>query len=76
MHALWLAWRHGGHDPYCLYNSLGPDYRPVGGGDPRPPPHPWRLKMVLYAFAMEAQKELVDQVTVMAGGTVKRRLTG
>jgi hypothetical protein len=28
---LYLAWRHGGADPYRLYNALDGEYRPLAG---------------------------------------------
>jgi hypothetical protein len=57
MRLLYLAWRHGGHDPYRLYNALDENYVPMDGGEPRPPRHPDRLRAVIYGFAETASIE-------------------
>lgn len=58
MALLFLAWKHGGENPYQLFNGLGPDFRswadPEGG--PRLPPHPSRVRNVIYAFAAFANE--------------------
>ena len=62
MRLLYLAWLHGGHDPYRLFNRLDDDYRPLeasADGD-RPqhrPPEPKRVAHVLYGFALLASQE-------------------
>lgn len=72
---LYLAWLHGGHCPYRLYHSLDEQYRPLEGGKRRPPAHPWRFKVLLYGFAQQAQKEEMEKVQVMSGGSVTRRMS-
>lgn len=54
---LYLAWRHGGHDPYRLFHMLDADYSPVGGGPARPPLYPSRLRNVIFGFARLADEE-------------------
>jgi hypothetical protein len=72
---LYLAWKHGGHDPYRLYNGLDDDYRPIEDSEKpvMPPPDPRKLRNVIYGFATFAHQETVEHVTVAAGGTVERR---
>lgn len=50
---LYHAWKAAGHCPYCLYNGLGPDYRPLNDPDaqPHPPPFVSRFRNVIYGFA-------------------------
>jgi hypothetical protein len=64
MRLLYLAWRHGGHDPYRLYNMLDEDYRPLGKPDAEPlPPHaPRRLRNVVYAFALVTHQEEAERM--------------
>lgn len=70
---LYLAWRYGGDDPYCVYNGLDKEYRPLVGGEPSPPPRPWRVKCFLYACAQQALKDTTEQLQIMAGGSVTRQ---
>jgi hypothetical protein len=63
-----LAWRYGREDPYRLYNMLDANYKPWGGGNPRPPLHPTRLRAFLYACAEVAAEEEAK----LAGGRVSR----
>jgi hypothetical protein len=37
-----------------------------------PPAFPYRIKCFLYGCAQEAQKQVVDEVAVMSGGSVRR----
>lgn len=53
---MYQAWRHGGHDPYRLFNMLDENYCPPGGGPPQPPPFPSRVRAVIYAFAEYADE--------------------
>jgi hypothetical protein len=64
---LYLAWKHGGHDPYRMFHNLDDNYYPMrGGGERMPPPYPARLRAVIYGFAMVAEEDAVK----MAGGRV------
>src|SRR5204863_7664373 len=54
---LYTAWRYGGHDPYRLYNSLSDTYVPFGGGPPKLPPYPSRVRAVILGFAQVAAEE-------------------
>lgn len=58
MALLYLAWKHGGHDPYRLYNMLDETYRPVDDptAEPHPPLLPSRVQNVVYAFAATANE--------------------
>lgn len=69
MRLLYLAWKHGGHDPYRLFNELDEDFRPLERPDrePMPPPFPDRLRRVVYAFASIAEFE-AQQATMLAAG--------
>lgn len=69
MRLLYLAWKHGGHDPYRLFNGLDESYRPLERPqeEPLPPPHPERLRNVIYAFAMFADKEAAELALVGMG---------
>jgi hypothetical protein len=73
MRLLYLAWLHGGHDPYRLFNRLGDDYRPLeasADGD-RPqfrPPNPKRLSHVVYGFATVAFQEAEARAVRAMGG--------
>lgn len=69
MRLLYLAWKHGGHDPYRLFNELRDDYRPLRRPEmePLPPPFPERLRRVLYAFAVVAEVDS-QQATMIAAG--------
>jgi hypothetical protein len=74
MRLLYLAWLHGGHDPYRLFNMLDEGYRPLEPteGDPpqHRPPDPRRLSQVVYGFAMLAfQEGEARTVRAMGGGT-------
>lgn len=75
MRMLYLAWRYGGLDPYCLYNGLTKDYRPLEApdGDRFPPPEPRRVRNVLYAFGLAAGREAYElaalaSAAAMGGG--------
>ena len=75
MRLLYLAWLHGGQDPYRLFNRLDEDYRPLeaSAGDERPqhrPPDPKRLSHVVYGFGMVAHQEAAAQALRAAGGAV------
>lgn len=74
MRLLYLAWKHAGSCPYRLFNLLRDDYRPLEdpSREPLPPPHPERLRNVLYAFAACAEREEVERVGVVAGAGVMR----
>jgi hypothetical protein len=69
MRLLYLAWKHGGLDPYRLFNCLRDDYRPLERPDqePLPPVFPTRLRSVIYAFAAIAEIEM-QQATMMSAG--------
>jgi len=54
---LYLAWKHGGHDPYRLFHGLRDDYSPWEGGTPMPPSHPGRIRQLIYGFARLAEEE-------------------
>lgn len=53
---LFLAWLHGGEDPWRLYNMLDADYRPLWKPDAAPmrPKTPTRLRAFMYACAQVA----------------------
>lgn len=72
MRLLYLAWKHGGHDPYRLFNRLRDDYRPLEdpAGEPLPPPHPERVANVIYAFAVAAERDAVEMATLRPLGGV------
>lgn len=67
--AVYLAWKHGGEDPYRLYNMLDAGYRPVEGGDPRPPLNPARLRYFIYGCALAAFEEDAE----MAGAKIQEQ---
>jgi hypothetical protein len=69
MRLLYLAWKHSGLDPYRLFNSLREDYRPLEdpAAEPLPPPHPERLRNVVYAFAAFAEREALERLQLQAG---------
>jgi hypothetical protein len=60
------VWRVTGRDPYCIHHCLDDHYVPMGGGEPMPPPYPFRLQQVLYAFGEYEYKYRVR----LAGGKV------
>lgn len=69
MRLLYLAWKHGGMDPYRLFNSLRDDYRPLERpeAEPLPPPHPERLRNVIYAFAVFTERESLELALATVG---------
>jgi hypothetical protein len=69
---LFLAWRYGNEDPYRLYHGLDAFYRPQGGGDPKPPPNPDRLRNFIFGMARCAEEMEVR----LAGGKVPARRMG
>ena len=74
MRLLYLAWLHGGHDPYKLFNRLDDDYRPLEASDTEReqfrPPDPKRLSHVVYGFSMLASQEAAAQAVRAASGGV------
>ena len=46
-----LAYSHGS-DPYAIYNGLDADYRPLAGGERKPPPFPSRVRHFVYGCAI------------------------
>ena len=68
MRLLYLAWKHSGTDPYRLFNSLDESYRPLERPDREPltPPHPERLRNVVYAFAACAERESFELASMGA----------
>lgn len=69
MRLLYLAWKHSGADPYRLFNALREDYCPLERPDrePLPPPHPERLRNVIYAFAVFAERETSEMAMLRMG---------
>lgn len=68
---VYLAWKHGGHDPFRFYNRLDETGYPAGASEldrwldgPVLPPDPRRIQNVLAAFALHARLEQVE----LAGG--------
>jgi hypothetical protein len=62
-----LAWRHGGEDPYRLYNGLDERYVPLlPDAEPEPlrPLYPSRVRMFIYACANVAEGEPVKSLAV------------
>jgi hypothetical protein len=57
---LFLAWLHGGEDPYRLYHGLDEHWRPRSDpdGEPRPPQFPERQRALIFAFASVAHEGL------------------
>lgn len=71
---LYVAWRYGGEDPYRLYHSLGPDYRPWDSPDaePRPPASGKRVRNLIFAFAEFAHNETIDHLVASSAGAVQK----
>ena len=57
---LFMAWQHGGEDPYRLYHCLDGDYRPRNDpdGERRPPQFPERQRALVLAFGWIAHEGL------------------
>lgn len=47
---MWTVWRVTGRDPYLIYHDLDDQFCPMGGGEPMPPPYPFRRTAMLAAF--------------------------
>jgi len=56
-------------NPYCLYNLLDENFVPWGGGEPRPPLHPSRVRAFIYGCAEVAHEESLK----LAGVQVQRQ---
>lgn len=71
---LYAAWKHGGEDPYRLYHSLGPDYRPwdLPDAEPLPPASGKRVRNLIYAFALYAHEETIDHLVASSAGAVQK----
>lgn len=67
---MYLAWKHGGADPFRLYHNLDADYRPLGRPDSERvlPVYPGRVRNLIYGFAMRANEEAHE---AMAAGAAK-----
>lgn len=64
---LYLAWLHGGENPFRLYHALDHDYRPYGGGPVMRPAFPERVRALIYGFANQAQDEHLAHTKAIAG---------
>jgi hypothetical protein len=69
------VWRYGHEDPYRFYNRLDADYYPLGlnefekwTSEPLPPPEPRRLRNVIYGFAIFAEQQELERVSILSGG--------
>jgi len=71
---LYLAWRHGGHDPFRLHHALADDYRQLDLLDSPPvlPSAPRRVRNLVYGFAAFAHNEDVERSVALSGGALKR----
>lgn len=69
---MYLAWLHGGHDPFRLFHGLDDAYRKLGNPDSEPwyPARPWSVRNVIYGFAIVAEREQLARAELgaAAGG--------
>jgi hypothetical protein len=66
---LYLAWAHGGENPFRLYHGLDEQYRPIGGGEPKLPAFPARVRAFIYGCAQQAKKDMDNRAQAgMAAG--------
>lgn len=64
-----MAWRYGREDPYRLYHGMDAFYRKPGEQEPKPPPHPERLRAFIYGCARAAEELEVR----LSGGKIPTR---
>jgi hypothetical protein len=57
---LYLAWRYGNEDPYRLYHLGTP-------AADQPPPYPGRVQAFIYACAMQAREDHIEELKAQAG---------
>lgn len=46
----------------------------MAGGDPCPPPYPWRVKAFVYACGIVAGEERVEMAEAIVGGGASRAM--
>ena len=70
---LFHTWRASGADPYCVYNGLTGDFRPLHDPTqaPRPPKFPERVRAFVYACAMYARELEVKDRQAMTQAIAK-----
>jgi len=55
-----------------MFNGLDAEFRPAGGGEPCPPPFPWRSKAFIYACGVVAAEERIEMAEAIVGGGATR----
>lgn len=57
---MYLAWRYGNEDPYRLYHLGTP-------AADQPPPYPSRVQAFVYACALRAREDHIEELKAQAG---------